>query len=67
MNDDNDAPDGPGLAAVLSAVILSFVLVTGAGLFVADINSTQAVLIGGVSSVVAAIAATRSGRRAARS
>ena len=64
MSGTDDGPTGPGLIAVIFSMALSFTLVTFAGLYIGDINSTQAVLVGGAAAIVSAIVAVKSGKRA---
>ena len=63
-SDGDDGPTGPGLGAVIFSMVLSFTLVTVAGIYFGDINSTQAVLVGGAAAVVSAIVAVKTGKRA---
>ncbi|WP_418280917.1 hypothetical protein [Halorubrum sp. DTA98] len=65
MSDDNDVSE-PGLGAVLAAAIVSFLVIVPVATYLLGFNTTQAVLIGGFSALVAAFAAVRSGRRAAQ-
>ena len=66
MDDSNaaDTPDGLPLASLLGAVVVSFVLVTSVSALLLGFNWTQAVLIGGFGSVIAAISANMSAKRA---
>ncbi|SNR31134.1 hypothetical protein [Halorubrum vacuolatum] len=56
---------GPGLGSVIAAMVFTFVTVSLLGIYLGDINSTQAVLIGGAGAVVSAIVAVKTGKRAA--
>ncbi|WP_418285837.1 hypothetical protein [Halorubrum sp. DTA46] len=66
MDDSNpdDAADGLPLISLLGAVVTSFVLVTPVSALLLGFNWTQAVLIGGFGSVIAAMSANLTARRA---
>lgn len=58
--------DSPGLplAALIGAVVVSFVIVTPMSALLLGFNWTQAVLMGGIGSVIAAVSANISASRA---
>ena len=62
--DDSDSPAGLTLAALIGAVVTAFIVTTPILALVVGLNWTQAVLIGGAGSVVAAASASLTTRRA---
>ena len=57
-------PAGPGLFPVIASMAVSFTVVTVAALYIGDLNSTQAVLVGGAAAIVSAIVAVRTAKKA---
>ncbi|GAB7091945.1 hypothetical protein JCM18237_22160 [Halorubrum luteum] len=63
---DDEAIAEPGFGTMLGAGIFAFVTVTLIAIYLTEFNSTQAVLLGGISAVISGWAAVKSGQRAAR-
>lgn len=65
MSDDEEIAE-PGFGTMLAAGVFTFITVTLLAMYLSEFNSTQAVLLGGISAVISAWAAVKSGQRAAR-
>ena len=61
--DDSDPSDGLTLAALIGAVVTAFIVITPLMALLLGLNWTQAVLVGGAGSVIAAASAALTARR----